>query len=322
MAHTRILRSGLDVLKATAKEVGKDDVLSMSAAIAYYTVFSLPPLLIIILAVAGAVFGADAVREALLGQVAFAGPQAAASIRGMIESAGTTGDSTGAKVGGFAALLFGATTAFAQLQDSLNRAWGVTPAPGRSGVKGFVLKRILSFGMILTIAFFLLISLVVSGVIAALGDVAQGVGPAVLNEAFWTAVSAGVSFVVTAALFAVMFKVVPDAEIDWKDVGVGAVFTALLFTIGKTLIGIYVGKADPGSAFGAAGSLALVLVWIYYSALIVLVGAEFTQVWATRYGKLIRPEAHAVTAEAAARLEAEAERDLHPLALPRDPQPY
>lgn len=318
-------RSILDLLKQTAKEVGDDDVMGLSAAIAYYTVFSLPPLLVIILAVAGAVFGAEAVRDALFGQIAFAGPQASASVREMIENASSIGESTGAKIGGLAALLFGATTAFAQLQASLNRAWGVTPAPNKSGVKGFVLKRVLSFGMILTIAFFLLVSLAISGVIAAMGDMAQGVGPAALNEGFWTVVSAVVSFVVTTALFAVMFKVLPDADVDWKDVGVGAAFTALLFTIGKTLIALYVGKADPGSAFGAAGSLALVLVWVYYSALIVLVGAEFTQVWATRYGKQIRPEAHAVTAEEAERLKAEEEAKeggVHPLALPRDPQPY
>ena len=213
--------------------------------------------------------------------------------------------------------MFGATGAFGQLQKALNRAWEVEDASEGGGIKDLIFKRLLSFGMVLTIAFFLLVSLAVSGVLAALGDAASsvagdgavGVGVQILNLV--------VGLVVTGGLFAVLFKVLPDAEIAWRDAAVGGAVTAVLFTLGKTAIGIYLGTADPGSAFGAAGSLALLLIWIYYSALIVLVGAEFTQAWAERAGGGIEPEAPDATPTVGG-----ADSDVHPTALPRDPAPY
>ncbi|HEX8386037.1 MAG TPA: YihY/virulence factor BrkB family protein [Rubricoccaceae bacterium] len=274
----------------TGKEVVDDDVPSLAAAIAYYTVFSLPPLLAVIVGVAGAVFGADAVQDALTGQVgSMIGPEAAGEIEGMIAASSDIGTGIGSKIAGLAALLFGATGAFGQLQKSMNRAWEVEEAAG-GGIMATVMKRVLSFGMILTIAFLLLVSLALSAVLAAFGDAAASFVPGGLGDVALHALNIVVSLGVITVLFAAMFKWLPDADVAWRDVWVGAFATSVLFTLGKTAIGLYLGTADPGSAFGAAGSLALILIWIYYSALIVLVGVEFTQAWAELKGGGIDPE--------------------------------
>lgn len=279
------LATAKDLAVTTGKETMDDDVPSLAAAIAYYTVFSLPPLLVVIVAVAGAVFGPEAVREALTGQVGdMIGPDAAGAIDNMIASAGDLGSGIGSKIAGLAALLFGATGAFAQLQKAMNRAWEVADDE-TGGILATVLKRLVSFGMILTIAFLLLVSLGVSAAVSAVGAAASDLAPSGIAEVGMQVLNLGVSLGVITALFAAMFKWLPDAEIAWKDVWVGAFVTALLFTVGKTAIGIYLGKAEPGSAFGAAGSLALILIWIYYSALILLVGVEFTQAWARSQGR-------------------------------------
>ena len=277
----------------TGKETLDDDVPSLAAAIAYYTVFSLPPLLVVVVAVAGAVFGPQTVREALTGQVgSMIGPGAATAIDGMIASAGDLGSGIGSKLAGLAALLFGASGAFGQLQKSVNRAWEVEE-PESAGVLKTVWKRLTSFGLVLTIAFLLLVSLAVSAAVAAVGDVASEIAPSALAEVGIQAANLAVSLGITTLLFAAMFKWLPDAVVAWKDLWVGAFVTALLFTLGKTAIGIYLGKADPGSAFGAAGSLALIMIWIYYSSLILLVGAEFTQAWAEMKGSGIETEGDA-----------------------------
>ena len=283
-------------LKDLGADVVDDDCPAMSAAIAYYTVFSLPPLLVILVALAGLIFGPEAVTDAIVEQVrSSVGEGTGEEIRTMIEQAGGAfGGSWFAKLGGLVALLFGATGAFAQLQQSLNRAWEVEPDPEQGGLKAMIFKRILSLGMVVTIAFFLLVSLVLSAAIAAVGTLIDGMAISGWMEFGLQLASFVVSLGIITALFAAMFKVLPDAEVAWKDVWQGAFFTALLFTVGKTLIGIYLAKSDPGSSFGAAGSLVLLLVWIQYSALIVLIGAEFTQLWATRYGTGIKPDEDAV----------------------------
>ncbi len=308
------------VLMTTGRELKDDDVPSLAAAIAYYTVFSLPPLLVMIVYLAGALIGPDKVAEMITSQVdGVAGADGAETVKTMIENASSMGSGIGAKLAGIAALLFGASGAFSQLQKALNRAWEVEAQEG-GGIRALLVKRLLSFGMVVTIAFLLLVSLAVSGVLAAMGQAAAeltgqgvaGVGMQVLNFV--------VGLAVTSGLFAVVFKVLPDAEISWRDVWVGALVTGVLFTLGKTAIGIYLGVADPASAFGAAGSLALLLIWIYYSALIVLVGAEFTQAWANKMGDGIQPDASesgdpTVTVGGA-------DQPVHPTALPRDPAPY
>ena len=316
---------------ATFREVADDDVSSLAAAIAYYTVFSLPPLLVLLVSIAGAALGPARVAEVLASQAGSAiGPGAADAVRSMIENAGATGSGALGKVLGVLALLFGATGAFSQLQKALNRAWEVEAVSDGGGLVSVLLKRVLSFGMVLTIAFLLLVSLAVSAALAAVGGAAAEVAGEGAVSGLVRVLNAVVSFGVVAALFAVLFKYLPDAEIAWRDVGVGAAATALLFTVGKGAIGLYLGQADPGSAFGAAGSLALLLVWIYYSALIVLVGAEFTQVWARREGRGIQPEAPG-SGTMGARPPASEEpevtvggtgAEVHPLAEPRDPAPY
>jgi membrane protein len=283
-------------LKDLGAEVVDDDCPAMSAAIAYYTVLSLPPLLAILVALAGAVFGAGTVEDAIAGQIrSSVGPGAAEEIRAIMQQSGDLlSGSVLAIVGGLAALLFGATGAFAQLQRSLNRAWEVEPDPEQGGLKNVLMKRVLSLGMVVTIAFFLLVSLVVSGAISAIGSIVEGYAPSGLVQLGLQVASFAVSLALITALFAAMFRVLPDAEVAWKDVWLGAFVTALLFTVGKTLIGIYLATSNPGSAFGAAGSLVLLLVWIQYSSLIVLVGAEFTQLWAARCGHGIEPDDSAV----------------------------
>lgn len=287
-------RSVVALLKETGREVVDDNCMSLSAAIAYSALFSLPPLLVIIVAIAGAVFGADAVQQQITDQMGgLVGAEGAQQIEVMIRNASDLGGSLGGKVVGLIALLIGATGAFAQLQMALNRAWEVKPDPDAGGIRSFIMKRILSFGVVLTIAFLLLASLALSAGLAAFGGAVESV----LGEGLGFvahALNFVVSFGLVTLLFAAIFKMLPDAEIAWRDVWVGAAVTALLFTIGKTVIGLYLGNSNVGSAFGAAGSVVVILVWIYYTALILLAGAEFTQLWARYYGSRITPDEGAV----------------------------
>jgi len=303
-----------DLLTTTVREVSDDDVPSLAAAIAYYTVFSLPPLLVLLVGLAGLVFGPEAVADMLANQAASAvGPAGAETVRTMIENAGATGSGVGAKVIGFVALLFGATGAFGQLQKALNRAWEVDAKPEGGAIQSILIKRVLSFGMVLTVAFLLLVSLVLTTVLSVVGDAAASVAGEGLVGTGVQILNVVVSLGVIGVLFAVLFRTLPDVDIPWRDVAVGAGVTAVLFTLGKTLIAFYLARAEPGSAFGAAGSLALLLVWIYYSALIVLVGAEFTQAWSQMLG---------VDAKNAMPTVGGADSEVHPAALPRDPAPY
>lgn len=311
------------ILRRTFREVADDDVTTLAAAIAYYTVFSLPPLLVIVVAIAGAIYGPDTIVDLIERQASQAiGPSAGEAIRTMIENASSVGTGIGSKVVGVVALLFGATGAFGQLQKALNRAWEVDESKEEGGLTGLLTKRVLSFGMVVTIAFLLLVSLVVSSVLTALGDAASsvagggvvGFGVQVLNVA--------VSFGITVALFAVLFRYLPDVHLKWRDVGVGAAVTAVLFTLGKTALGVYLGRAEPGSAFGAAGSLALLLVWIYYSSLIILVGAEFTQAWTSIAGDGLDAGDGRDAGDAPEVTVGEPSEEVHPLATPRDPAPY
>ncbi|MDQ3556447.1 MAG: YihY/virulence factor BrkB family protein [Gemmatimonadota bacterium] len=291
----------MGLIRETFREFLDDDCPRMAAALSYYTVFSLPPLLILLLTLAGIFLDPARVQEMLQSQIGgIMGPEGAGEIRTMLESAEQPGNRSGvAALLGIAALLFGATGAFAQLQNSLNAAWKVKPDPNKGGLKNFILKRVLSFGMILGVGFLLLVSLALSALLSAFGDVLAGFVPGGASELVLHAINLGVSLLVITALFAAIFKILPDARIGWRDVGVGALTTALLFVLGKFAIGLYLGRSDPGSAFGAAGSLAIILVWIYYSSMILLLGAEFTHTWATRHGGGIKPEKGAVRVEKA-----------------------
>lgn len=272
------------LLKDSISEWLEDRAPRLSAALAYYTVFSLAPLLIIVIAIAGLVFGQEAVQGQIVEQIGhMVGKGSAKEIQTMIQSAHNPTSGVIGTVVGIVVLLFGATGVFGELQDSLNTVWDVSPKAG-GGIWGMIKDRFLSFTMVLGIGFLLLVSLVLSAGLAALGNYLGSLLPGsgyILQALYFL-----VSFGLITLLFATMYKVLPDVEIAWGDVWIGAIMTSLLFTIGKFLIGFYIGQTDVGSAYGAAGSIVVLLVWIYYSALILFFGAEFTQVYANKYGSL------------------------------------
>lgn len=273
------------LLKDTAQKWSADKAPRLGAALSYYTVFSLVPLLVLTIAIAGLAFGKEAAQEAMMEQIAgLVGPQSAAAIKQMMDIAQKPSSGAVASLIAIGTLLLGASGVFAQLQDALNTVWGVEPKAGR-GIWGAIKDRFFSFVAVLGTGFLLLVSLVLSAALAAFGKLFLSWLPG--QEAVLHVADLAVSFGVITLLFAMMFKLLPDAKIAWRDVWVGAGLTSLLFTIGKFLIGLYLGKADIGSAYGAAGSLVILLVWVYYSSQILLFGAEFTSVYANRYGSRI-----------------------------------
>jgi membrane protein len=290
-------KEAFQLVKESAKDFGDDQCTTQAAALAYSVVFALPPLLVLILMLVSAFVSREAVQHAMSGQVgAMLGDDGAKMVTTMITQAKQPGGGVLGTIMGIVALVLGATGAFMALQGALNRAWEVKPDPKQGGIKNMILKRVLSLGMVLVIAFLLLVSLALTAAITALGGWIGALIPgasAVLVGILQTLIS----MAVVTVLFAAIFKVLPDAEIAWRDVWVGALVTAVLFEIGKWAIGLYLGHSNPGKAYGAAGSLAVILVWIYYTAMIVLFGAEFTQTWAVAKGAGIRPEKGAVRIE-------------------------
>jgi membrane protein len=257
----------------------------MGAALAYYTVFSLAPLLLIVIAIAGLVFGADAARGEIFGQLrGLMGDDAAKGIEVLLASVSKPSEGIIATAVGLGVLLVGATSVFGELQDALDRIWRAPARQTISGVWSLLRARMLSFGMIFGVAFLLMVSLVLSAGMAALGKWWGGMFGA--WEALAQVVNAVLSFGLTAAVFAFIYKLMPRVKVEWHDVWLGAVVTALMFTVGKTLIGLYIGKSGVASGFGAAGSVVLVLVWVYYSAQVFLMGAEFTWVYARSFGSM------------------------------------
>jgi membrane protein len=286
----RLRSIGALVKESVAAWIG-DYAPSMGAALAYYTLFSIAPLLLIVIAIAGLVFGADAARGAIVDQLAgLIGEQGAGAIEALVRSASEPARSTIATIVGAVTLFIGATTAFAELQSALDRIWEVPAREKARGLWALARQRLLSFGMVLVLGLLMLVSLVFSAALAALGHW----WGAFFNgwEAALQTLNFVVSFVLTTGLFAAIYKFMPRARIAWRDVWVGAVVTALLFTVGKFLIGLYLGKSGVTSGFGAAGSLVVLLIWVYYSAQIFLLGAEFTWVYAHRSGsRLAAPQA-------------------------------
>ena len=266
------------ILKNTVTCWLDDDAPTLGAALAYYTVFSLAPLLIISIAISGFVLGEEAASGQIFAQLRMIlGDQSGKAIQDIVQSAGAKPEGgVIAAVAGLATLLFGASGVFGQLQTSLNLIWGVKGRPGR-GVLRIVKDRFLSFSFILVVGFLLLVSLLLSTSITSVADWIGGVAPG--TEIVAQALNFGLSLVIITALFALIFKVLPDASIAWKDVWFGAFLTSLLFTVGKYFLGLYLGTTGMSSAYGAAGSLIVLLLWVYYSAQIVFLGAEFTKVW-------------------------------------------
>ncbi|HKW81095.1 MAG TPA: YihY/virulence factor BrkB family protein [Casimicrobiaceae bacterium] len=264
--------------KTAVGNFATDRAASMGAALAYYTAFSVVPLLVIVISVAGLVFGRDAARTAVIDELRdLIGPTGATAIRDMLMQTSDVGTGLLTTAVGLVVLLIGATTAFAELQDDLDRIWKAEPRAG-SGIVNLFRSRLLSFGMVLSIGFLLTVSLVLSAVIAALGPSLLANGEVLLHAINFVA-----SLAVITVLFAMIYKILPNVHIAWGDVWVGAGITALLFAVGKELIGFYIGKSSVASSFGAAGPFVIIMVWIYYSTQIFLFGAEFAHAYAHRH---------------------------------------
>ena len=284
------------LLKETFQEWNALDPFRESAVIAYYTIFSLPGLLIMVIKSAGALFGEEAVRGKITGQISgMIGQDTAQAVQEMIKNSLSNQDSTFALVVGVGSLLFGATGVFVQLQKSFNNIWEVEPDTS-NGVMKLITDRATSFGMIMVIAFLLLISLIVSTLISTLSDWFMTFLPDFMIYVM-TAVEILVSLLIIGVLFSFMFKTLPDREINWKTVGIGGIVTAVLFTLGKEGLSLYFGLAEPASTYGVAGSVVLILLWVSYACLILFFGAEFTKVYARFYGHRTKVSKHAKSKE-------------------------
>jgi membrane protein len=309
-------RAWWSLLRETATDWINDHAPRLGAALAYYTVFSIVPLLVIVIAMIGLVFGQEAAQSYILEQIkSIVGHQSAEAIKEMIQHANKPSTGIVATIIAVATLLLGASGLFGQLQDALNTIWGVE-RKGGGGIWGMIKDRFLSFMAVLGTGFLLLVSLVLSAALSAIGKWFGGWLPG--HEVLLQGLNFLISFAVITGLFAMMFKVLPDARIAWNDVWIGAVMTAFLFTVGKFLIGLYLGKSDVASAYGAAGSLVIVLVWVYYSAQILLFGAEFTQVYANQAGSRIVPAENAVAVDDTSEKSSRQEKS-QPQKVVRDP---
>ncbi|KAM3090472.1 YihY/virulence factor BrkB family protein [Phormidesmis sp. 146-35] len=287
------LKDVVKILKDTVAEWSEDNVPLLAAALAYYTVFSLAPLLLIAIAIAGAVFGEEAAKGELIGQIqGLVGSEGAEAIQTMIANANKPGSGgTIATITGVVFLLFGASGVFGQLQAALNTIWEVKPKPGQ-GIGSFLQSRFLSFAMVLVIGFLLLVSLVLSAILAGISNLFGNFVPNLVIVG--QLLNFVISFGVITMLIAAIYKFLPDVRVPWRNLWVGAGVTALLFNIGKFLLGLYLGSSSVGSTYGAAGSFVVVLIWVFYSAQILLFGAEFTQVYSKYRGTPIEPSKHAV----------------------------
>ena len=279
------------ILKQTANDWMDDKAPRLGAALAFYSVLSLAPLLVIILAIAGAFFGEEAARGEIVDQFrGMVGVRGAEAIEDLIVHSQHREDGILAATLGAITLLFGASGVFGELQDSLNTIWDVKPKPGR-GIANMLRERFLSFAMVLGTAFLLIVSLVINATLAGAAKYMSGFLDG--YDGIWSLAETAVSFGIITVLFALIFKMVPDVQIGWKDTWLGATVTALLFTLGKTVLGLYLGRSGIASTYGAAGSLVVLVIWIYYSAQILYFGAELTQAWTHHFRKRVPPTENA-----------------------------
>jgi membrane protein len=270
-----------------------DKVVKLSGALAYFTVFSIGPMLIVIIFFADLFYGRDAVEGTIFGQIkGFVGANAAAQIQEIIRNASLSGKGPVTGIIGVITLLIGATTVFAEIQDTINTIWGLKPKPEKGWLK-IVLDRLLSFSIVVSIGFLLLVSLVITGLVEALSNRLTNIFPHIALLLIYI-FNLLITFGIVTLLFAIIFKVLPDAKIKWKDVITGAMVTAVLFMIGKFGITFYIGSSNVSTAYGTAGSLVILLLWVYYSSIILYFGAEFTKAYAATYGGLIKPNQYAV----------------------------
>ena len=287
------LKATWQLLKPTFAEWTSDDTFEMAAALAFYTMFSIAPVLLIVVGVASFFLAPETATTRIVDEMEkMVGVQGANAVRQVIESSRGFGKGLWAVSVGIITLIMGATAVFGELQSALNHIWDVKAKPNRGVIISLIVDRFRSFSIAVCVGFLLLVSLVISAVISGLQNYMNNWLPGV--PWVWQTANVISSFIVVAVLFAMIYKFLPDVVISWKDVWIGAAVTALLFSAGKYAIGIYLGQTATASAFGAAGSLVVLLFWVYYSALISFLGAEFTQVYARRYGPGIRPKEHAV----------------------------
>lgn len=287
------LRKFPKVLLTTFKAFGEDNGMKLSASLAYYTIFSIGPLLLLLMSLAGIFLGEEAIEGKVFGQLkGLLGTNAAAQVQDIIKNIRVSGGSNLALTISVITLVIGATTVFIEMQDSLNMIWELKAKPKRGWV-AFLKNRLISSSLIISLGFLLVVSLLVNGVIQALMDkLARHFSS--LTEILLIIINLVVTFLVITVLFGIIFKFLPDAKIKWKHVRAGAIFTAVLFMLGRYLIGLYIQFSATESTYGAAGSLIVILLWVYYSAVILYIGAEFTQVYTEAYGGTIRPAEYAV----------------------------
>ncbi len=286
------LTTTLRILISAIAAWWNDNALRLGASVAYYTLFALAPMLLVATAVAGTVFGEEAVRGEIVGQVnGLIGNEGGVAVQALLKGAVLRGGSTFATVIGSITFFFAACGAFLELQAAFNIIWRVKPAPSSNQVKAFLIDRVRSFGLVVAIGFLLMVSLAVSAALAAFGAWLERTAPGM--PGFLFVLNSVVSLLVTAVLFGLMFKFLPDVELAWPDVATGAVVTAVLFAVGRQLIGLYLGQSSTATAYGAAGSILVVLLWVYYSSQIVLIGAEFTRLYAQRTRGRVAPSSFA-----------------------------
>ena len=284
------------VLKQSGSDFIDDKVLKLSAALAYYTIFSVAPMLIIIIFLCDLFLGRDAIEGNIYGQIrGLVGSEAALQIQAMIKNASLSGDMSWATIVGFVTLVIGATGVFAEIQDSINYIWRLKSKPKKNGLLRMILNRLLSFSLVVSMGFILLVSLAVNGLVELFSSLVVRLLPGKITSGIlFSLADFVVPFLVITTLFAIIFKVLPDARIKWKDVRVGAIATAILFMLGKFAIGYYLGASRVSSTYGAAGSIVIILLWVYYSAAILYFGAVFTHVYVQYFGARIYPNEYAV----------------------------
>lgn len=298
------VKDGFSILKAAFSGFMNDMALKYSASLSYYTIFSLAPLLLLVISLAGIFLGKDAIQGKVFSEInGLVGNDAAKQIQDMIKHLEMSGKSTVSVIIGVVTLIIGATTVFGEIQESINIIWQVKAKPKKAWLK-LVKDRLLSGSLIISLGFLLLVSLVINGALLAVSDKLKTFLPDITVVVF-NVINVVVSFIVITVLFGVIFKVLPDVKIGWKDVRSGAIFTSVLFMLGRLFIGIYIGMSANSSTYGAAGSLIAILLWVYYTAAILYFGAEFTKAYVDFKGKRIQPAAYAVHIE-----ETEEERNV------------
>lgn len=281
------------LLKESFKEFMSDNCIKLSAALSYYTIFSLPPLLIIIISLSGVFFGAEAVRGELFGQInGLVGNEAAVQIQEAIKNISLSKSNTFATTLGVILLIIGASGVFAEIQESINYIWGIRPKPKKGLIK-FLKNRLMSFSMIASVGFLLLVGLIVNSVLEVLNKNLAVYFPKDTIYLFYI-INLLIVFIIITILFTIIFRTLPDGKVVLKDCIIGASFTSILFMIGKFAIGAYLGSSAIASIYGAAGSVILILAWVYYSAIILYFGAEFTKVYAVTHGDKIIPNEYSV----------------------------